>query len=225
MDNCWREVGGSSPPATKGTGTGSPSTNPLGRIAGPNGLKLSDGGWRRRTWDARKSRPPASVRWSAWLGGGIWRWQAQPVEANEGARQLLATGDGMKIDSAQNSHTLDDLFTRHPQLTGHLHGARACVGNAVWKRVGVVQGKTLVGVVGHKARSRLTAPSSATEAGEDRRNHGTEPAASLCSLERVVRPSPGTESIDDVEHETSLQQGGKQEKPPRQPAKHEEHAR
>ena len=36
-------------------------------------------------------------------------------------------------------------------------------------------------------RSRLTLSSSATEAGEDRLNHGTDPAASLCSLERVVR--------------------------------------
>ena len=36
----------------------------------------------------------------------------------------------------------------------------------------------------------LTDPSSATEAGEDRQEHETEPAASLCSLERVVRPAP-----------------------------------
>ena len=34
----------------------------------------------------------------------------------------------------------------------------------------------------------LTDSSSATEAGEDRLNHEKEPAASLCSLERVVRP-------------------------------------
>ena len=33
---------------------------------------------------------------------------------------------------------------------------------------------------------RLTNSSSATEAGEDKLNHETEPAASLCSLERVV---------------------------------------
>ena len=36
-------------------------------------------------------------------------------------------------------------------------------------------------------RSRLTNSSSATEAGEDRLNHGKKPTASLCSLERVVR--------------------------------------
>ena len=33
----------------------------------------------------------------------------------------------------------------------------------------------------------LTNSSSATEAGEDRLNHGTDSTASLCSLERVVR--------------------------------------
>ena len=34
----------------------------------PNELKLSDRGWRGQAWTARRSRPPASVRWSAWLG-------------------------------------------------------------------------------------------------------------------------------------------------------------
>ncbi len=31
----------------------------------PNGLKLSDRGWREKTWNTRKSPSPASVRWSA----------------------------------------------------------------------------------------------------------------------------------------------------------------
>ena len=35
----------------------------------PNALKLSDGGWRRKTWIAKKTPSPASVRWSALLGG------------------------------------------------------------------------------------------------------------------------------------------------------------
>ena len=34
----------------------------------PNGPKLSDGGWRRKTWSAEKAPTPASVRWSALLG-------------------------------------------------------------------------------------------------------------------------------------------------------------
>ena len=38
--------------------------------SGPNALKLSDGGWRRKTWDTEKAPPPASVRWSALLGSG-----------------------------------------------------------------------------------------------------------------------------------------------------------
>ena len=36
----------------------------------------------------------------------------------------------------------------------------------------------------------LTDSSSATEAGEDGLNHGTDLNASHCSLERVVRPAP-----------------------------------
>src|SRR5438034_5657227 len=35
-----------------------------------NELKLSDRGWRGQAWGTKKGRPPASVRWSAWLGGG-----------------------------------------------------------------------------------------------------------------------------------------------------------
>ena len=46
------------------------------RDSGPNGLKLSDRGWRKRTWIARKSRTPASVRWSALLGA----WNSESAE-------------------------------------------------------------------------------------------------------------------------------------------------
>ena len=35
----------------------------------PNASKLSDGGWRCKTRNTEKSRSPASVRWSALLGG------------------------------------------------------------------------------------------------------------------------------------------------------------
>ena len=38
------------------------------RDSGPNELKLSDRGWPRKTKQAEKTRRPASVRWSAWLG-------------------------------------------------------------------------------------------------------------------------------------------------------------
>ncbi len=33
-----------------------------------NESKLSDGGWRRKSRNPEKAPPPASVRWSAWLG-------------------------------------------------------------------------------------------------------------------------------------------------------------
>src|SRR5439155_19679896 len=35
-----------------------------------NAPKLSDRGWRGQAWSTEKGRPPASVRWSAWLSGG-----------------------------------------------------------------------------------------------------------------------------------------------------------
>ena len=43
-----------------------------GKGAPPNASKLSDRGWRRKTWIAIESLPPASVRWSALLGDGGW---------------------------------------------------------------------------------------------------------------------------------------------------------
>ena len=63
-----------------------------------------------------------------------------------------------------------------------------------WAQIAVSHGR------GWKARGRsgLTNSSSATEAGEDRLNHEEEPAASLCSLERVVRPAP-TERLVNVD--------------------------
>ena len=42
------------------------------RDSGPNGLKLSDRGWPRKTWSTEKARWPASVRWSALLGRAAW---------------------------------------------------------------------------------------------------------------------------------------------------------
>ena len=37
-----------------------------------NASKLSDRGWRGKTWNAGESPPPAAVRWSAWLGDRVW---------------------------------------------------------------------------------------------------------------------------------------------------------
>ena len=53
------------------------------------------------------------------------------------------------------------------------------------------------------AECRLTNPSSATEAGEDRSNDSkTGCTASLCSLERVVRPAPTERLCSPEEHAT-----------------------
>ena len=54
-------------PPMKRTGTDVPPKLD-GRGKAPNGLKLSDGGWRRKMWNTEKTPPPASVRWSALLG-------------------------------------------------------------------------------------------------------------------------------------------------------------
>ena len=61
--------------------------------------------------------------------------------------------------------------TRNRRATGNGNGNRLAIEQPV--------GKSCWG---------LTDSSSATEAGENRLNHGTDPTASLCSLERVVRP-------------------------------------
>ena len=64
----WLELGTGSPPATKGTGTRSPSKPPSEEVAGPNELKLSDRGWPSQGRNSEPAQRPASVRWSAWLG-------------------------------------------------------------------------------------------------------------------------------------------------------------
>ncbi len=52
----WLELRAGVPPATKGTGTGSPPKNLSGKVAGPNELKLSDGG--RKDEPKRRDVPP-----------------------------------------------------------------------------------------------------------------------------------------------------------------------
>ena len=67
-------------------------------IGKPNGLKLSDGGWREKTWTARKCSPPASVRWSALLGvAGV------ADEVVESARRLMDDLQAGMCDQRQKS--------------------------------------------------------------------------------------------------------------------------
>ena len=73
--------------------------------ARPNGLKLSDGGWRRKGWNSEKAPPPASVRWSALLGGWLcgegaingrprqeWSkcWDKEPSSGSKGKKDSAA---------------------------------------------------------------------------------------------------------------------------------------
>ena len=69
-DVCWRELETDVPPATKRTGTRSSPKNPSGKVAGPNGPKLSYDHWRGQAWIANDGRPPVGVSCSALLGAG-----------------------------------------------------------------------------------------------------------------------------------------------------------
>ena len=51
--------------------------------AAPNELKLSDRGWRSQAPPTEKTRPPASVRWSAWLGA----WNSESGEREHASAQ------------------------------------------------------------------------------------------------------------------------------------------
>ena len=68
---------------TKRTGTDVPPPTENG-AQGPNGLKLSDGPWRRKGWKNRKDVPPWPVRWSAWLGGWVRTWPERTLCGVEG---------------------------------------------------------------------------------------------------------------------------------------------
>ncbi len=60
--------------------------NMMERMA-PNASKLSDRGWRKRAWDAIKTPPLASVRWSAWLGRAAG-WWVKTLESSSEAVEL-----------------------------------------------------------------------------------------------------------------------------------------
>lgn len=81
-----------------------------------NGPKLNDGGWRRKTRNAEKSRPSASVRWSAVLGGGSVH--AEVMYEISVVRELLDT----KLIGHNCSNHLADLPTR-PSRSRHEQAA------------------------------------------------------------------------------------------------------
>jgi hypothetical protein len=69
-----------------------------GRSLSPNGPKLSDGGWRSQAWSTGKSRPPASVRWSALLGGaGV----AVEMPPNENRNDTNRCGDQVALSESE----------------------------------------------------------------------------------------------------------------------------
>src|SRR6202012_622259 len=76
------------------------------RAESPNASKLSDRGWRKQAQSTRKSLPPASVRWSAWLGHGppqqmLVVGEAQHGKLLNGLRVLASGGRTILVEHAR----------------------------------------------------------------------------------------------------------------------------
>ena len=115
-DGCWLELGTGVPPAT-GTWTDSPPEPSPGKACWPNELKLSDRGWPRKAPNAGKTHPPASVRWSAWLGprlqsGRTWT-DGDSGGGNDGRCRRERTNGGTDKDRRAGRGT----GTRSPSKT------------------------------------------------------------------------------------------------------------
>ena len=162
--------------------------------------------------------PPAAVRWSAWLGravedslqsvavgvedesGIVVRavfWAkcrrtvvrppcARPPAHRSGARQ--GAGKQVVPGPAQKDQLNSETKGRRP---GGRSQSTRCPDPRKRSRPRHRKDASRCGKYPPgtgKVREAPNDPSSATEAGEDRLNHGTDPTASLCSLERLVRP-------------------------------------
>ena len=71
------------------------------RPKSPNELKLSDGGWRRKSLNTEKAPPPASVRWSALLGGA--GRVMKPAETRADNKRDDADGRSEQVALAETS--------------------------------------------------------------------------------------------------------------------------
>ena len=246
----------------------------------PNGLKLSDRGWPRKTWIAEKTGRPASVRWSAWLGPRLqsvfWKARRNRLPLRRGKdgrcrRERLNGGTGWpegwtdrqserqptcRQREIGNRRAIEEHRAKTQGLTdpsSATAGRKAShqsrtpprrslervvrrVNLGVWtpeeptahrrgndgrcRREGPTKAGDAPGgksrprsereparhrrkereptCLGKQSREeeRLTPPSSATEAGENRRRMQERPAASLCSLERVVRGRPRRKGVE-----------------------------
>ena len=120
---CWLEVGADSPPATKRTGTGSPSKNPSERVAGLTPPSSATEAGENRRGKQGKAPPPASVRWSAWLGspdGGPW------LDLVAQQSDLCPGGDTLWTNS------LHDKLGRRVVTADERNGRRTLADRAIW---------------------------------------------------------------------------------------------
>ena len=154
------------------------------RDSGPNELKLSDRGWPRKTRNTQKAPPPASVRWSAWLGcpptEGLWMAQTDGMDSGGGMRALPP---GRQERSGERAERRDGP-TERPE-----RGPTGAGSNSEQARRWQQRER-------EPARPRrthwqevagLTNSSSATGHGYARLDTEKRRAAMACSLERVVR--------------------------------------
>ena len=177
---CWLELGTGSTLAKKGTGTGSPWKNPSERVAGPNGLKLSDRGWPHKTRLQRKARGPASVRWSAWLDTAPTERRGEQAQS---ARKRLKSARKGLLKEVGEARRPTGKACRPARKARRLRGKRRRPARKLCRPAEKLcrpgekgrrpAGKTPrpSGKTGkpawHERLRCLTPPSSATEAGED----------------------------------------------------------
>ena len=165
---CWREMG-TDLPSVIWNGDTLAIGAPERRSCWPNELKLSDRHRRRKAKSTEKGWPPVPVRWSAWLGRGPG--QKAPKRAKRAEKGQKPRGKALVPRGKAPV----------PRGKGAVPGGKARVppGKALVPRgkPPVPPGKARVpGGTGAVPRGKggkpngLTPPSSATEAGEARRN-------------------------------------------------------
>jgi hypothetical protein len=129
----------------------------------PNGPKLSDGGWRCKSWNTEKTRPPDSVRWSALLGiaGEFGQADTTVRLCTEGSptHDMKVAGVDNGVEGAQTMrNTADHQVRRLPRGTVKMDGLAILeldVGDPRWAMQGKVE-DTVAHGVGPRLRSRAS---------------------------------------------------------------------
>ena len=171
----------------------------------PNASKLSDRGWPRKSRQREKTRWPASVRWSAWLGSPPTEG---PLDRRNDRQQLRRGNDGRCRRGWMSG--ADSLPEGRTDRGNNPSGNRRVLARTRNQRA--------TGNGGNGNQRALEEP----HAGDSRpnelklsdrgwRNKGEKaektPLASLCSLERVVRPPAYRGPLDRRNGRRGLRRG------------------